>query len=87
MKFSVGERKLFFDENTFSLMVDDQDLQPDIRTYEQMQDLYGYKDTTLAKNFGLYFMYRGVYFSDADKQAFDKEHMRYDITILVSKSI
>lgn len=87
MKFTIWEKKLFFDENTTHLIIDDQEIVPDIRTYEQMENLYLYKDATLRKKFWMYFMYRGVYFSPEDRAKFEKENLRYDITILVPKSI
>lgn len=87
MDFTIGSRTLTFDESTKNLVFNGKIIAPDIRTYEQMYDLYDYKDETLDKNFGMYFMYRGVYFSEAGKSRFENEHLRYDITILAPKSI
>jgi glucose-6-phosphate isomerase, archaeal len=87
MIFKIGNRVLEFQEDTKYLVFDGKAIAPDIRTYAQMKHLYEYKDANMADSEGLYFMYRGIYFSDTDKHTFESNNLRYDITIISPQKI
>ena len=87
MIFYVWEKEIEFDENTNQLKFDNKVISPAIRTYNDMKDLYLDIDTTIDANEWLYFMFRSVYLNDNDKILFEKNNMRYDITVIIPKII
>ena len=89
MKFTVWNRELDFDIRTKNITYKNMSFSPDIRTYAQMKDLYNIwpESEKLGDDFWMYYMYRWVCFSPEDKQVFEKNHIRYDVTILVPRII
>lgn len=86
MEFFVWSRSVSFDETTHNLIIDGKEIVPDIRTYGQMKQLYWFQDSHIGDEFWLYYMFRGVTFSSQDATLFEREKLRYDITILIPKS-
>lgn len=89
MRFTIGNRELDFDVRTKEITYKNMSFSPDIRTYKQMKDLYNYEESNenIDDDFWLYYMYRWVCLSKEDKKVFEKNHIRYDITILIPKII
>lgn len=86
MKFNIGEVELEFDEQTHELKLDDKKIIPAIRTFADMKDMYSDYDKIEDKHW-LYFMFRWVYLNKDDKTLFEKNNMRYDVTVILPEII
>lgn len=87
MKFQINWVELIFDEETKNVIMWDKIIEPTIRTYGDMKNLYKNIDDSISDSEGLYFMYRGLYLNDQDKELFEKNDLRYDLTIIAPKII
>lgn len=87
MKFFVWEKEIEFDEVTKQLKFDDKIINPAVRTFGDMKELYKSDDTEILEeideNTGLYFMFRWVYLSKEDEELFAANNMRYDVTVII----
>ncbi len=86
MRFSIWNKDLEFDTRTKEIKYKNLIFTPDVRTFGDIKDLYQKWDK-IEDDFGMYYMYRWLYLSEDDKKVFEKNNMRYDITILVPKII
>lgn len=88
MQFTVWTRVLHFDENTKTLTFWDMQWSPDIRKFSDMKLLYPKQQSeVIPDDEGMYFMFRWVFFSPQDRELFETNHLRYDITILTWKKV
>lgn len=88
MQFTVWTRVLQFDENTKKLTFWDMQWSPDIRKFSDMKLLFPeQKNEVIQDDEGMYFMFRWVFFSPQDRELFERNHLRYDITILIWKKV
>ncbi len=85
MKFNIWHRELKFSLRTKELIYEDKVFTPIIRTYGDMKKMY-LKDDRINDNLPLYFIFKDVFFSKADKKLLDKEKVRYDVTVILPKN-
>jgi len=85
MKFNIWKRELEFNQETKIITYKDKVFKPSIRTFGDMKELYN--KWTIKDDYGLYYMYRDIYFDDDNKQLLRKNNIRYDITIILPKII
>jgi glucose-6-phosphate isomerase len=86
MKFYIWEKEIEFNENTHQLKFDDKIIDPAIRTYWDMKDMYKNKEN-IDNDKWLYFMFRWVYLSKYAEDKFKENNMRYDVTIIIPEII
>jgi len=86
IKFKIWQYDAIFDENKKILEVNWRIYRPSVRKLFEMRDLYLNSDN-LPDDVDLYFMFRGVYWSNEDKKVFEKYNLRYDITVILPKVI
>ena len=86
MKFYIWEKELEFDENTKQLKFDDKVINPAVRTYGDMKDMY-LKNDNKDESEWLYFMFRWVYLSKYAEDKFNENNMRYDVTVILPEII
>ncbi len=82
MKFYIWEKEIEFDENSHQLKFDNKVIDPAIRTYWDMKELYS-TDEDIEDEKWLYFMFRWVYTSKYAEDKFKENKLRYDITVLI----
>ncbi len=84
MKFKIWNRELEFDINIQEIIFNKKVFKPSVRTFWDMQNLYMWDfDKNISKDKPLYFMYRDVFFGEADKILLDDNNIRFDITIIL----
>lgn len=86
MKFYIWEKEVEFDENTHQLKFDKKIIDPVIRTYSDMKELY-YDKWDLDDDKWLYFMFRSVYLNKNDEKKFKENNFRYDITVILPEIV
>jgi len=82
--FEINNTKAIFDEQLYTISLNWETYQPDIRTFEQMKNLY-IDELDFDNNDICYLMYRWVYLNNDDKAIFEENNLRYDVTIILPK--
>jgi len=82
MKFYIWEKEIEFDENTHQLKFDNKVIDPAIRTYWDMKELYSTGED-IEEGKWLYFMFRWVYTSKYAEDKFKENKLRYDVTVII----
>jgi glucose-6-phosphate isomerase len=86
MKFYIWEKEIEFDENTHQIKFDNKVIEPSIRTYWDMKNMYT-ESSDLDEDKWLYFMFRWVYLSKYAEDKFKENSLRYDITVIIPEII